>query len=73
MTTHPTRKPFKITSRVATWKNADGTENEVVRLFGGTRSIAVDFTELPALIRDLQRLHRQQSTAEEYTARLFTD
>lgn len=54
-----TRKPFKIETRHAVWKNADGTETDVVRLFGGTRSIAVDFTEIPDLIAQLEKIQQE--------------
>lgn len=59
-----TRKPFKIETRPAKWRNADGTETDVVRLFGGTRSIAVDFTEIPALIAQLEKLQQDHEVNE---------
>lgn len=68
-----TRKPFKITTRVTAWRNADGTETEVVRLFGGTRSIAVDFTEIPALIDQLCRLQQEHDEIETLTEGLFVE
>lgn len=69
----PTRKPFRIESRVTTWKNADGTESDVVRLFGGTRSLAVDFTELPHLIRQLEEICAKNSGVDYYLDNLFVE
>ncbi|WP_336652362.1 MULTISPECIES: hypothetical protein [unclassified Leucobacter] len=67
-----TRKPFKIETRPAKWRNADGTETDVVRLFGGTRSIAVDFTEIPALIAQLEQL-QQDHGIQQLIDRLVID
>lgn len=67
-----TRKPFKIETRLAVWKNADGTETDVVRLFGGTRSLAVDYTEIPALIAQLEKL-QQDHEINEFVNRLVID
>lgn len=51
------RKPYRVKTKHARWTNADGTIDELVKLFGGTRSsMAIDYTEIPALITDLRRL-----------------
>ena len=54
-----TRKPYKVTARATTWNNADGTSEPIVKLFGGTRgSIAVDYSQIPALIAQLEKLQQ---------------
>ncbi len=55
------RKPYRVQARPATWGNADGSTDDVVKLYGGTRqAIAVDYTEIPYLIAELARLLHQQ-------------
>lgn len=51
------RKPYRVKARSADWSNADGTTDQIVKLFGGSRgSIAVDYSEIPRLIAELAQL-----------------
>lgn len=63
------RKPYRVKARPVTWTNADGTSDPIVKLFGGTRgSLAIDYTQIPALIEQLERLqdsHREIESAVE--------
>lgn len=67
------RKPYRVTARATTWNNADGTSDPIVKLFGGTRgSIAVDYSQIPALIAQLEKLQQDHQTSE-YVDRLVTE
>lgn len=54
------RNPFKAEARTIRYLNADGTEDNLVRIYGGSRSLAIDFSELDALIRSLERLREER-------------
>lgn len=60
------RKPYRVQARAAEWGNADGTTDDIVKLFGGSRgSMAVDYSEVPRLISELARLlHEHQAPKE---------
>lgn len=56
------RKPYRVQARATEWGNADGTTDQIVKLYGGTRgAIAVDYSQIPRLIAELaQLLHEHQ-------------
>lgn len=72
MTTN-VRKPLRLEARLTTWQNPDGTFSEVVRLYGGTRSVAVDLTEVAELVESLQRLSIGQYERCQFLDRLVTE
>lgn len=60
------RKPYRVQARAAEWGNADGTKDDIVKLFGGSRaSMAVDYSEVPRLISELARLLHEHQTPKE--------
>lgn len=58
------RKAYRVQARPATWSNADGSTDELVKLYGGNRgTIALDYSEIPRLIAELAKLLHEQPQA----------
>ncbi len=70
--TRTSRKPFKVEARITIWRNADGTESNLIRLFGGTKTLAIDLAEVPDLIVRLEQLYREAHDLEAYVDRMVT-
>lgn len=53
------RIPQKVRVRADIWHNPDGTTTEVVRLFGGPKSLSVSYEQIPELLTRLDQLERE--------------